>query len=163
MSRSIEPVVPAPLCARLTVDPGDPSVDGFTLLLLTPRDDGWPHQAMLSVGEVACVPGDPRRVKLAVWPGSTSTKNLEASRRATLTAIVEGVSYALFLVVENKSELTTEHGTLTRFDARIEAATADEAPYARLRDGIRFELNDAPATLARWRAVRAALESEALP
>lgn len=150
MSRPLDPAVPAPLRALLDADPGDPAVDGFTLLLLTPREDGWPHQAMLSVGEVACE-AQPDRLRLAVWPRSTSTQNLRARERATLTAVVDGVSYALFLAVEQVGDLPSG---LVRFDTRVAAATADEAPYARLESGVRFTLNDREDVLARWRATR---------
>ncbi|MDO8186006.1 hypothetical protein Q5424_07750 [Conexibacter sp. JD483] len=152
MSRPLDPVVPGPLRALLDADPGDPAVDGFTLLLLTLRADGWPHQAMLSVGEVAAVAGN--RLRLAVWPGSTSTANLRAHGRATLTAVVGGVAYALFLAAEP----TADAGTLACFDARVEQATADEAPYARLDGGVRFTLTDRDATIARWRETREALQ-----
>jgi hypothetical protein len=153
MSRSIDAAVPEPLHALLELDPGDAAVDGFTLLLLTPREDGWCHQAMLSVGEVACR-SDRTHLRLAVWPGSTSTRNMRAAGRATLTAVVEGVSYALFLTVE---EVSDGPGGLARFDARVAAATADEAPYARLEHGVRYTLIDRDDTLARWRATREAL------
>jgi hypothetical protein len=151
MSRPLDAVVPAPLRALLDADPGDAAVDGFTLLLLTTRADGWPHQAMLSVGEVAAAAED--RLTLAVWPGATSTANLRERGRATLTAVVDGVAYALFLAVEAAGEV----GRLARFEARVEAATADEAPYARLESGIRFALNEREETIARWRATREAL------
>lgn len=157
MSRPLHPAVPAPLRALLDADPGDPAVDGFTLLLLTPRGDGWPHQAMLSVGEVA--PGAaPDQLALAVWSGSTSTRNLRASGQATLTAVLDGVSYALFLETTETGELSVAAGDvamrLARFEARVTAATADEAPYARLEHGVRFTLTDRDDTLARWRATR---------
>jgi hypothetical protein len=157
VSRELEPVVPDALRARLTRDPGAPEVAGFTLLLLTVRDDGWPHQAMLSAGEVAADPADPAAVRLAVWPGSTSTRNLAARGRATLTAVADGVAYALRLAVASAGEIEAAGARLAAFHGRVDAATADEAPYARLRDGVRFELVDEAATIARWRAVRAAL------
>lgn len=161
MSRPLDPVVPPPLRALLDADPGDPEVDGFTLLLLTPREDGFCHQAMLSVGEVACSSagdGPAGRLSLAVWPGSTSTRNLRAFGQATLTAVVEGVSYALFLEVDAHGELMPAAGPpLARFDARVAAVTADEAPYARLDHGVRYTLTDRDGTLARWRATREAL------
>ncbi|MBB4661836.1 pyridoxamine 5'-phosphate oxidase family protein [Conexibacter arvalis] len=156
MSRALDPVVPPPLRALLDADPGAEAADGFTLLLLTTRADGWPHQAMLSVGEVACAGDD--RLALAVWPSSSSTANLRERGRATLTAVVDGVSYLLRLDVREAGELATPlGGTLARFDARVVAAVADEAPYARLEDGVRFTLNDRDATLTRWREVKEAL------
>lgn len=156
MSRALDPLVPPPLAALLDADPADPAVDGFTLLLLTTRADGWPHQAMLSVGEVAWT--GPDRLALAVWPGSSSTANLRERGRATLTAVVDGISLLLRLDVAEAGELITPlAGKLARFDARVVAAVADEAPYARLEGGVRFTLNDRDATLPRWREVKGAL------
>lgn len=164
MSRPLPARVPEPLLAVLRADPGAPSVDGLTLLLLTIRDDGWPHQAMLSVGEIA-VPS-PDRVRLAIWPRSTATANLRARPQATLTAVVDGVGYALFLERDAVGELAPPTdaatsgdggpgaGALTRFDLRVVGVRADEAPYARLIDGVRFALNDREATVARWRRTR---------
>lgn len=148
MSRPLDPVVPPALRTLLDADPGDAAVDGFTLLLLTTRADGWPHQAMLSVGEIAVIADN--RLKLAVWPGSTSTANLRERGQATLTAVVDGVAYALFL----RAEPTADVGALACFDARVSRATADEAPYARLDHGVRFTLNDRDGTIARWRSIR---------
>ena len=153
--------MPAPLRERLALDPGSPEVDGLTLLLLTLRDDGWPHQAMLSVGELCCPADD--RVRLATWPASTATANLRTRGRATLTAVVGGVAYALRLRTLSSGELAAgaRSGALVGFELEVVAATADEAPYARLLDGVRFALNDRPATIERWREVRAALCAEA--
>lgn len=157
MSRPLDPRVPAPLRALLDADPADEAVDGFTLLLLTQRPDGWPHLAMLSAGEVACA-GEEERLSLAVWPSSGSTENLRARGRATLSAVVDGVSYLLRLELEEAGELSTPlAGTLARFELRVVAASADEAPYARLESGVRFALNDRAATLPRWREVKEAL------
>lgn len=156
MSRPLDPHVPAPLRALLDADPAAEVVDGFTLLLLTQRADGWPHLAMLSAGEVACAAEE--RLSLAVWPSSGSTENLRARGRATLSAVLDGVSYLLRLEVEEAGELTTPlAGTLARFELRVVAASADEAPYARLESGVRFALNDRAATLPRWREVKEAL------
>ncbi|HEY4279751.1 MAG TPA: hypothetical protein VGM91_16110 [Conexibacter sp.] len=156
MSRALPAAVPPAIRALLDADPADPIADGSTLLLLTVREDGWPHQAMISVGE-AVVAGDDG-LRLAVWPGSTSTRNLRQRRRGTLTAVLDGVAYTLFLEVDPTGELETPlAGKLARFDARVRAASADEAPYATLDSGVRFTLKDPPTVLARWREVREAL------
>ncbi|MCY4087836.1 MAG: hypothetical protein OXG37_13380 [Actinomycetia bacterium] len=47
-----------------------------TALLGTTNDDGWPHVAMMSVGELAAV--DPHRPRAALWRSSTATANLGA-------------------------------------------------------------------------------------
>ncbi|MBS1887650.1 MAG: pyridoxamine 5'-phosphate oxidase family protein [Actinobacteria bacterium] len=153
MSRALAPVVPPELAAMLARDPAES--EGFTLLLLSVAD-GWPHQAMLSVGEVVAL--DERRLALALWPTSTSAAAVEAAGRATLTAVVGPTSYALRLRARRLTDLETPlAGTLACFAAEVDAVSADEAPYAELESGVRFRLHDPEPTFARWREVRSAL------
>ncbi|MBS1878954.1 MAG: pyridoxamine 5'-phosphate oxidase family protein [Actinobacteria bacterium] len=153
MSRALAPAVPPALAAVLARDPAES--EGFTLLLLSVAD-GWPHQAMISVGEVVAL--DERRLALALWPTSTSAGAVAASGRATLTAVVGPTSYALRLRMRRLADLETPlGGTLACFEAEVSAASADQAPYAELESGVRFRLLDREQVLARWRQVRQAL------
>ncbi len=155
MSRQLEPVVPAAL--RGLLDSDDlAAAEGFTLLLVSVTADGWPHMAMVSVGEVV-VAGDDS-LRLALWPGSTATRNLTPSGNATLAAVADGTSYSLRLAVTRAGEVETPlAGQLARFEARVEGASADEAPYAVLESGVQFRLKDPPSVLARWAELRQAL------
>ncbi len=155
MSRQLEPVVPAAL--RELLDSDDlAAAEGFTLLLVSVTADGWPHMAMVSVGEVV-VAGDDS-LRLALWPGSTATRNLTPSGNATLAAVADGTSYSLRLAVTRAGEVETPlAGQLARFEARVEGASADEAPYAVLESGVQFRLKDPPSVLARWAELRQAL------
>lgn len=155
MSRPLDPVVPPALRELLDSDDLATS-EGFTMLLVTVTDDSWPHVAMLSVGEVVAT-GD-ASLRLALWPGSTATRNLTPAGRATLSAVVDGTSYAVRLEASRAGEVKTPlAGQLARFEARVEGAAADEAPYAVLESGVRFRLKDSEGTLARWAELRKAL------
>lgn len=55
---------------------------GVTPQLVTVDDDGWPHIALLSAGEV--VLERPDGARLALWPDSTTSANLIARRLALL-------------------------------------------------------------------------------
>lgn len=148
--------VPAPLLARLDADVGRPEAEGFTILVLTSSSNGWPHVAMISVGEVVVAADGVLR--LALWPTSTAARNLSSERRGTLAAVVDAVSYQLRVAVEDRAELETPlAGRLVCFTLRVEEVRADEAPYAVLESGVRFRLKDPAATVARWREVRAEL------
>ncbi len=126
------------------------------MLLMTTTEDGWPHLAMLSVGEVV-VTGD-ESLRLALWPGSTATRNVTPEGRATLAAVVDGTSYALRLAVRRTGEMETPlSGKLAQYDAHIDGVSGDEAPYAVLESGVRFRLKDPAGTQARWAELRAAL------
>jgi hypothetical protein len=155
VSRRLDPVVPPAL--REVLDSDDlAAAEGFTMLLVTVTDDGWPHMAMVSVGEVVAT-GD-ESLLLALWPGSTATRNLTPSARATLAAVVDATSYSVRLAVTRAGEVETPlAGQLARFEGRVEGVSADEAPYAVLESGVRFRLKDPPAVLARWAELRQAL------
>jgi hypothetical protein len=158
VSRQLDPVVPAAL--RELLDSDDlAAAEGFTMLLVTVTDDGWPHVAMVSVGEVVATSDE--TLRLALWPGSTATRNLTPDGRGALAAVVDGTSYSLRLGVGRDGEVETPlAGQLARFEARVESASADEAPYAVLESGVRFRLKDPPAVLARWAELREALRED---
>ena len=155
MSRRLDPVVPPAL--RELLDSDDvAAAEGFTMLLVTVTAEGWPHLAMISVGEVVASGDD--SLRLALWPGSTATRNVTPSGNATLAAVVDGTSYSVRLALTRAGEVETPlAGRLARFEARVEGASADEAPYAVLESGVSFRLKDPPAVLARWAELRQAL------
>lgn len=157
MSRRLDRLVPPAL--RELLDSDDlAAAEGFTMLLVTVTGDGWPHIAMVSVGEVVAT-GD-ESLRLALWPGSTATRNVTPSGNATVAAVVDGTSYSLRLAVTRAGEVETPlAGQLARFEAHVEGASADEAPYAVLESGVRFRLKDPPAVLARWAELREALRN----
>jgi hypothetical protein len=155
LTRALEPIVPASL--RAVLDDEDLARrEGFTLQLMTVRDDGWPHLALLSVGEVVVV--DARRLRLAIWPGSTSAANLAARGQATLAAVLAPVSYLVRVSVGPPGTIETRlGGRLAAFDAAVQEVAADEAPYAELESGVRHRLTNPQATLPRWMETRQAL------
>lgn len=149
MTRWLGPGLPEPLLAALADDPGDHV--GLTFLLLTATDDGWPHLAMLGAGELwALSPGE---LRLALWPSSTATANLERGGRATVAAVLDGTSYSVRVRATRAADIEA----LACFHARVEDVGADVVPYAVLESGVRFSLTDPGATIARWRRVRDAL------
>jgi hypothetical protein len=158
MTRPVGDQLPDPLYAALSGD-GLGEHEGLTFLLLTVDPHGWPHQAMLSVGEV--VANDRRRLGLALWPASRTTRNLDERARATLTAVVEETGFTIRLRVRRRGELSTPlAGTLAHFDAAVEQVRADVVPYAVLESGVRFRLRDRDEVLSRWAEVRACLQAE---
>jgi hypothetical protein len=143
---------------RALLDADLSSSGGLTLLLLTVSPDGWPHQAMISCGEIAALSDE--RIALALWPSSTAARALAHGGRATVTVVLPPTAYALRLDVEPAGELETPlAGRLARFSAAVTAATADEAPYATLESGVRYSLKDPEQVVARWREVREALRA----
>jgi hypothetical protein len=158
VTRSLGSELPDPLYAALsTGDPGEQ--EGLTFLLLSVREDGSPHLAMLSVGEVVAL--DRRRLRLALWPASTTTRNLIERKAATLAAVLEETGYTVRLGVRAAGELATPlAGRLARFDASVEEVGADVVPYAVLESGVRFRLKEPREVLPRWAEVRAQLRRD---
>jgi hypothetical protein len=157
MSRSIGSELPSEL--RGLFDGADlVSGEGLTILLLTSTQDGWPYQAMISVGELLAV--DARRVKLALWPSSTATENLTRSGKATLTLVHQGIGYALRCLARRGADLEVEPGgPLAYFELQIEDILEDAVSYATLTSGVTYKLNEPEKVLPRWMATVAALRA----
>ena len=150
MARSLGAQLPAILIEFLD------SSAGTALLLLSIDDDGWPRQAMLSQGEVIVV--DDRHLRLGLWPGSTTTRNLAARGQATMTTVCNGTGISVRLSLQRREDLAlARSGPLACFDATVEEATADEVPYADLTSGVTFRLHEPDEVRARWTETRAAL------
>ena len=128
---------------------------GLTLELITLDADGWPRVALLSVGEVlASTDGV---LRLALWPGSRTTANLERGARAVLALVHDGAAHRARLEARRGADVFVEGEARAVFDADVVSVARDEVPYARLRSGITHELLDPAPTFARWRATVAAL------
>jgi hypothetical protein len=154
MSRELEPVVPEPVRRSLQDEP-ERQV-GLTILVLSELEAGWPHLAMVSVGELVVAADE--RLALALWPTSTCAANLARTGRATLAVVADGFAFSLRCHVEDEVPIGAEGDPAMRgFVLRVTAAIEDAAPYADLLSGVTYRLHDAEATLARWRRTRAVL------
>jgi hypothetical protein len=131
---------------------------GLTVLVLTLGQRGYPHVAMVSVGELVVIAQD--RLALSLWPGSTCAANLSRERRATLALVAAGVAYSLSCRSAGERELLSDPHPPTRaFDLHVAESTEDSAPYADLLTGVTYRLHDPDAALTRWRSTRAALRA----
>jgi hypothetical protein len=154
MSRELEPAVPEAV-RRCLEDEPERQV-GVTILVLSELEAGWPHLAMVSVGELVCVADG--RLALGLWPTSTCAANLARTGRATLAVVADGLAFSLRCHVDDERSITTgEDPPMRGFVLRVSAAMEDAAPYADLLSGVTYRLHDAQSTLRRWRRTRAAL------
>ena len=154
MSRELEPAVPEAV-RRCLEDEPERQV-GLTILVLSELEAGWPHLAMVSVGELVYAPDG--RLGLALWPTSTCAANLARTGRATLAVVADGLAFSLRCHVDDELAMTAGEGpTMRGFVLHVTAAIEDAAPYADLLSGVTYRLHDPQATLARWRRTRAAL------
>ncbi len=127
-----------------------------TFLLLTVREDGWPHVAMLSVGEIAAPA--PHRVRMALWPGSRTTANLTRDGRATLAVVHEGAGWYVRGSARRGEDLMLSSGQrLAGFELSVDEVLVDEVAYAVITAGITFRLREPQQVLPRWRETIEAL------
>jgi hypothetical protein len=122
---------------------------GETFLLLTVDGDGWPHMAMLSVGELlAAVPST---LRAALWLHSTASRNLTREGRGLLALVQDGAGYYLRCQAVRGADLDLgEDGRLAYFELRIQDVLEDAVPYAVLTSGMTFKLHEPEQVLARW-------------
>jgi hypothetical protein len=160
MAGSIGDAVPAGL--RPVLDGSDPERwEGFTVSLLTVTADGWPHVALLSVGELLWI--DPQHLRLALWPNSTATANLGQAGRATLALVHDNAAYYLRCRAQRLANLPADEtgSRLACFELTVADVLQDVVGYATLTSGITFRLTDRQRHVARWRATHARLRAAA--
>jgi hypothetical protein len=122
--------------------------DAMAFVLMTTGEHGWPHAALLSVGEVLA--RSPSDVALALHRTSGTTANLARTGRATLLVVAPPAAYTIRL--DARPAPAAGDGPLARFSAGVAAVIRHEAPYAQLTAPIGFRLADPDAVHARWAA-----------
>jgi hypothetical protein len=144
MTRSTE--LPASVCALLDGTDLDAKI-GATLQLAVSDDAGWPRVASISVGEVLVASAT--RLLLTLYTRSRTAVALEARGRGLLLLVDDGA----IMKVEFAASRLAEGDGRTTFDGAVVGVDRDEVPYARVSEGIRFELvAHEEQVLARWRA-----------
>lgn len=132
---------------------------GHTFILTTTTQDGWPHIALLSVGEVLAV--DDREIRIALWLNTAATRNITENGKALLAIIGEHRCLYLRLSCRRGPDIPSGSGRLAFFAGEIERAVEDEVGYAMVTGGVTFETRD-EAVIDGWRRTVAALRSASL-
>ncbi|WP_440118741.1 pyridoxamine 5'-phosphate oxidase family protein [Paenibacillus sp. QZ-Y1] len=117
--------------------------------LLTVTEDAWPHQAMISMGEVIAI--HPHMLRLALWPGTQTSMNMSRTGKATLIAVYEQSLISIRLEVSRLPELMEAVHPRDRFEAKVIHVRVDHAPYADITSGITFQLKEESGAITRWR------------
>jgi hypothetical protein len=119
---------------------------GTTLQLAVSDDAGWPRVATISVGEVLAVSAT--RLLMTLYTRSRTAAMLEARGRGLMLLVDDGV----IVKIEFAASRLAEHDGRTTFNGAVVGVERDEVPYARVTEGIRFELvAHEEQVLARWR------------
>jgi hypothetical protein len=123
---------------------------GRTYILLTADENGDVSIALLSAGEVLAL--DDRRLRIALWPGTTTTRNLQRSGRCTLASSEHEGSYYVRLEARRSADIQAASMNHAAFDAHVTEVLLDDVTYATIASGIRFDLKDPESVLGRWQS-----------
>jgi hypothetical protein len=130
---------------------------GPAYLLVTTDDDGTPRPCMLSAGEVLAV--DNRHIRVALWPGTTTARNLARGGRTLFCFVAPRLVY----YAKGSSTALGRGGDskLERFQIEIDAVESDIHQGMPVKNTIQFELESLdPTTVAgQWRHQIDALKS----
>jgi hypothetical protein len=114
------------------------------LHLATVDQDGWPHGAMLSAGEMLAL--DSSEVAMLLYQSSNTSRNLARDGRLTLTLPLDhGLCEMRLRATAKKQE-----GRHRYFTAVVEDIRQHRSHYADVVSGVTFRLHDPTAVLARW-------------
>ncbi len=134
---------------------------GITFLLATVAAEGWPHLAMLSVGEVLEA-DDGAALYLALWPSSATTERLATTGQGVLALVDGQIGYEIRLRAERQDDLALPRsGRLACFRCSVHDVLEDVVTYATLVSGITYRLHDPGPVLERWQETVEALRQRA--
>ena len=112
--------------------------------LSTISEEGWPHAAMLSVGEMLAL--DASEVAMLLYEGSNTSRNLARDGRLTLTLPLDhGLCEMRLCATEKKRE-----GRHRYFTAVVKDVRQHRSHYADVVSGVTFQLHNPTAVRARW-------------
>ncbi|MBM7645452.1 hypothetical protein JOD45_001663 [Scopulibacillus daqui] len=126
------------------------------MMLLTMDESMWPHTAMISVGEIIAI--TPERLKLSLWPNTTTTNNIIRTGKAAFVVFFDGAAHYVKLSLEKLPELKGAKYHRERFAADIVSYKGDMAKYAAITSGIQIELKDPDTVIKRWEETIAELK-----
>ena len=130
---------------------------GLAYLLVTTDEDGTPRPCMLSAGEIL-VPDD-RHIRIALWPGTTTSKNLSRGSRVLFCYIAPGT---VFYAKGQSTPLGPGRDSkLERFEVTVDAVESDIHQGMPVKETVLFEIEgmDTSKVAADWQRQLEALRS----
>ena len=123
MSRSLGPLLPDALLARLSAPAASARLAGV-VILTTVDPYGWPHPALVSYAELVAL--DATRVRLALHAGSRSSRHVLDTGRATL--VFADAELALYVRTEAAAlPVAIDEADLARFELQVRDVLEDRA------------------------------------
>ena len=154
MSRSLGNQLPASLLPLLDGQ-NIPSKTGFALLMTSIDGRGFPHPALLSVGEVLAP--SPTELRLALYANSSTSNNLRRSGAFTVSLAHGGMGY---YVKATARELPDALPGLAAFQAAVDEVLEDGEPIAQVTSGFTIQLTgDGSRVVNAWEQTVAALRA----
>lgn len=120
----------------------------IAMSLLTVSEEGYPHQAMVSAGEVLAM--NETTLRIALWQGTHTSANLLRDGKALLAFVHDGISYTLMLKAMPLPPIDNSLYPRDRFEAQLIQVREDIAQYAMLTSGVTIQLHEPEQVLARW-------------
>lgn len=118
------------------------------IMLETVSDDGWPHTAMISVGEIVAI--NSNHFRIALWPNTKTTLNINRSGKAMAVLFYKGKACYLSLALSPLPQLPNPKYDLIRFEATLTQIKEDAAKYAEITSGVQIKLKDRISVIKRW-------------
>ncbi|TKH09280.1 pyridoxamine 5'-phosphate oxidase family protein [Peribacillus simplex] len=118
------------------------------MMLLTVSEEGWPHTAMVSVGEIVAI--SRKELRIGLWPDTSTTANVIRTHKGTLVLFWKGKAQYIRLSLERLKELPNAQYKRERFHAKIIEAREDMAKYAEITSGIKIDLKNPKVVVERW-------------
>ncbi|MGX9291997.1 pyridoxamine 5'-phosphate oxidase family protein [Bacillus sp. A015] len=119
------------------------------MMLMTVSEDGWPHNAMISVGEILAV--NHQELRIGLWPNTSTASNMIRTNKATLVLVYQGKAHYIRLFLRRLQELPNRNYKRERFSAQVVLAREDVAKYAKITSGINIELLNEKEVVERWK------------
>lgn len=119
------------------------------MMLLTVGKDRWPHNAMISVGEIIAL--NQQDIRIGLWPNTATTANIIRDQKATLVVVLKGTVHYINLSLERLEELPNPLHKRERFTAKITSIREDIAKYADITSGIKIKLKNDVEVIRRWK------------
>ncbi|MBT2635158.1 pyridoxamine 5'-phosphate oxidase family protein [Bacillus sp. ISL-26] len=121
--------------------------EAFVLQSVT--EEGRPHAAMISAGEIIAV--SRTDIRIALWKNTTTARNLLRSGQALFTAWQNGAAYYATLQCEPLPAQEEAKYDRERFSCRVVFVKEDRAKYADLTSGPAIQLHEPENVLERWK------------
>ncbi|WP_217972133.1 pyridoxamine 5'-phosphate oxidase family protein [Staphylococcus xylosus] len=123
----------------------------IAMILQSITSEGYPHSAMVSVGEVIAL--DSEHLRIALWPQTQTSISLAEKRKSNLIIIYNNMVSYLELDITLLPSLDNEVYERTRFEATIKSIRQDIAKYADITSGITVEMHEPEQVLNRWNII----------